>query len=68
MDCGEPQFFPHSQKIWNNVSGMGSVVLYVCDSEFFNSGRENVSVCSSYATWTSPDFVCEGTCACLIVV
>lgn len=68
MDCGEPRFLPHSQMIWNNMSGMGSAVLYVCDSQFSNSGRENVSVCSSNGTWTNPDFLCEGICACFMVV
>ncbi|XP_057179125.1 sushi domain-containing protein 1 isoform X3 [Triplophysa rosa] len=59
VDCGEPRFLPHSQMIWNNMSGMGSVVLYVCDSQFSNSGRQNVSLCSSHGTWTNPDFLCE---------
>ncbi|XP_065107042.1 sushi domain-containing protein 1 isoform X2 [Paramisgurnus dabryanus] len=59
VDCGDPRFFPHSKIIWDKISRMGSVVVYECDSQFYNSGRENVSVCSPNGTWTDPDFQCE---------
>ncbi|XP_067295660.1 sushi domain-containing protein 1 isoform X3 [Pseudorasbora parva] len=59
VDCGEPLLVPHSKMVWNNVSRMGSLALYVCDPQFYNSGRENVSVCTAHGTWSRPDFQCE---------
>lgn len=52
--------------VWNNISRMGSLALYVCDPQFYNSGRENVSVCTAHGTWSRPDFHCEGICFCLL--
>ncbi|XP_051535657.1 sushi domain-containing protein 1-like isoform X3 [Myxocyprinus asiaticus] len=59
VNCGEPHVLPHSKMIWNNIARMGSVALYVCDPQFYNSGRENVSICTAYGTWSHPDFLCE---------
>ncbi|XP_051750798.1 sushi domain-containing protein 1 isoform X4 [Ctenopharyngodon idella] len=59
VDCGEPHVIPQSKMVWNNVSRMGSLALYVCDPQFYNSGRENVSVCTAHGTWSRPDFQCE---------
>ncbi|XP_016314739.1 sushi domain-containing protein 1-like [Sinocyclocheilus anshuiensis] len=59
VDCGEPHVFPQSKTVWNNISRMGSLALYVCDPHFYNSGRENVSVCTAHGTWSHPDFQCE---------
>ncbi|XP_051951134.1 sushi domain-containing protein 1 isoform X8 [Xyrauchen texanus] len=59
LTCGEPHVLPHAKMIWNNIARMGSVVLYVCDPQFYNSGRENVSICTAYGTWSHPDFLCE---------
>ncbi|XP_042608545.1 sushi domain-containing protein 1-like isoform X2 [Cyprinus carpio] len=59
VDCGEPHVFPQSTTVWNNISRMGSLALYVCDPHFYNSGHENVSVCTAHGTWSRPDFQCE---------
>uniref|UniRef100_A0A8C1MRE3 Sushi domain-containing protein 1-like n=1 Tax=Cyprinus carpio TaxID=7962 RepID=A0A8C1MRE3_CYPCA len=59
VDCGEPHVFPQSTTVWNNISCMGSLALYVCDPHFYNSGHENVSVCTAHGTWSRPDFQCE---------
>ncbi|XP_056110775.1 sushi domain-containing protein 1 isoform X3 [Rhinichthys klamathensis goyatoka] len=59
VDCGEPHVMPQSKMVWNNISRMGSLALYVCDPQFYNSGRENVSVCTAHGTWSRPDFQCE---------
>ncbi|XP_048044713.1 sushi domain-containing protein 1 isoform X3 [Megalobrama amblycephala] len=59
VDCGEPHVIPQSKLVWNNISRMGSLALYVCDPQFYNSGRENVSVCTAHGTWSRPDFQCE---------
>ncbi|XP_050965713.1 sushi domain-containing protein 1 isoform X2 [Labeo rohita] len=59
VDCGEPHVFPQSKTVWNNISRMGSLALYVCDPHFYNSGHENVSVCTAHGTWSRPDFQCE---------
>ncbi|XP_073808050.1 sushi domain-containing protein 1 isoform X4 [Danio rerio] len=58
VDCGEPHIFPQSELMWNHTSRMGSLVLYVCKPQFYNRGRENVSVCSARGTWSRPDFQC----------
>ncbi|KAF4113836.1 sushi domain-containing protein 1 isoform X1 [Onychostoma macrolepis] len=59
VDCGEPHVFPQSKMVWNNISRMGSLALYVCEPHFYNRGRENVSVCTARGTWSRPDFQCE---------
>ncbi|XP_042579073.1 sushi domain-containing protein 1 isoform X1 [Cyprinus carpio] len=59
VDCGEPYVFPQSKTVWKNISRVGSLVLYVCEPHFYNSGRENVSVCTARGTWSRPDFQCE---------
>ncbi|XP_059405508.1 sushi domain-containing protein 1 isoform X2 [Carassius carassius] len=59
VDCGQPHVYPQSKTVWNNISRMGSLALYVCEPHFYNSGRENVSVCSACGTWSRPDFQCE---------
>uniref|UniRef100_A0A8C2DFD6 Sushi domain containing 1 n=1 Tax=Cyprinus carpio TaxID=7962 RepID=A0A8C2DFD6_CYPCA len=59
VDCGEPYVFPQSKTVWKNISRVGSLALYVCEPHFYNSGHENVSVCTARGTWSRPDFQCE---------
>ncbi|XP_052413069.1 sushi domain-containing protein 1 isoform X3 [Carassius gibelio] len=59
VDCGQPHVYPQSKTVWNNISRMGSLALYVCEPHFYNSGRENVSECTARGTWSRPDFQCE---------
>ncbi|TRZ04540.1 hypothetical protein DNTS_014387 [Danionella cerebrum] len=59
VDCGIPIFLPHSVLFWNNSSGLGSVVGYVCEGGFRSVGAGNVSLCNSDSKWSSVEMRCE---------
>ncbi|XP_054906828.1 sushi domain-containing protein 1 isoform X2 [Poeciliopsis prolifica] len=59
VDCGEPTSIPHAVVEWDNVSTVGSKVVYRCDRGFVNVGKGNVSVCTASGGWDTPSLSCQ---------
>ncbi|XP_066510691.1 sushi domain-containing protein 1-like [Hoplias malabaricus] len=58
LNCGEPQLLAHSERFWEGLSVVGSIVSYKCLEGFFNIGTQNTSVCSALGTWNHINFMC----------
>nr|XP_046242195.1 sushi domain-containing protein 1 isoform X2 [Scatophagus argus] len=59
VDCGVPLPIPHSVVLWNNVSTVGSQVVYQCISGYHNVGDGNVSVCTATGEWDAASLLCQ---------
>ncbi|XP_043967555.1 sushi domain-containing protein 1 isoform X1 [Gambusia affinis] len=59
VDCGEPTPIPHAVVEWDNISTVGSEVVYRCDRGFVNVGEGNVSVCTASGGWDTPSLSCQ---------
>ncbi|XP_027024002.2 sushi domain-containing protein 1 isoform X11 [Tachysurus fulvidraco] len=59
VECGVPPSFPHSVMLWNGVSKVGAEVRYQCGEGFYNSGHEDVCVCTSRGSWSLLHFLCH---------
>ncbi|XP_017161976.1 sushi domain-containing protein 1 isoform X3 [Poecilia reticulata] len=59
VDCGEPTSIPHAVMEWDNISTVGSKVVYRCDRGFVNIGEGNVSVCTASGGWDAPSLSCQ---------
>nr|XP_019949285.1 PREDICTED: sushi domain-containing protein 1-like isoform X2 [Paralichthys olivaceus] len=59
IDCQEPVHKPHSKRLWNGTSHIGSVVYYQCDEGYHSRSLKNVSVCGENGLWEDVDLWCE---------
>ncbi|XP_074527132.1 sushi domain-containing protein 1 [Halichoeres trimaculatus] len=59
VDCGVPPVIPHSHMLWDNVSTMGSRVVYQCNSGYRNVGEGSVSVCTADGGWDEAFVRCQ---------
>ncbi|XP_041756594.1 sushi domain-containing protein 1 isoform X2 [Coregonus clupeaformis] len=59
VDCGSPPVLPHSVMLWDQTTRIGSVVVYQCNSGYYNVGKGNVSVCTANGQWDQTFFICE---------
>ncbi|GAA6098937.1 sushi domain-containing protein 1 isoform X10 [Tachysurus ichikawai] len=59
IECGVPHSFPHSVMLWNGVSKVGAEVRYRCVEGFYNTGHEDVCVCTSRGSWSLLHFLCQ---------
>ncbi|KAF4074768.1 hypothetical protein AMELA_G00243180 [Ameiurus melas] len=59
VECGVPPSFPHAEMLWNGVSNVGAEVRYQCVEGFYNTGHEEVCVCTSRGTWSLLHFLCQ---------
>lgn len=55
-----PLPIPHSVMLWDNVSTVGSQVVYLCNSGYRDVGEGNVSVCTPSGEWDAAPFLCQG--------
>uniref|UniRef100_A0A3B3U0V4 Sushi domain containing 1 n=1 Tax=Poecilia latipinna TaxID=48699 RepID=A0A3B3U0V4_9TELE len=62
VDCGEPTSIPHAIMEWDNISTVGSKVVYRCDRGFVNVDEGNVSVCTASGGWDAPSLSCQVNC------
>lgn len=60
VDCGVPPPIPHSVRLWDNVSTVGSQVVYQCNSGYRSVGEGNVSVCTAGGEWDAAALLCRG--------
>lgn len=60
VDCGVPPPIPHSVMLWDNVSTVGSQVVYQCKSGYRNVGEGNASVCTASGEWDVASLLCQG--------
>ncbi|XP_063753448.1 sushi domain-containing protein 1 isoform X5 [Eleginops maclovinus] len=61
VDCGLPPAAPHSHRLWDQSSRLGSRVIYQCYSGYHNVGRGNVTVCTAAGEWERPPVLCKET-------
>ncbi|KAM9446735.1 sushi domain-containing protein 1 isoform 3-T5 [Clarias gariepinus] len=59
VECGIPPSFPHAVMLWDGVSNVGAEVRYKCVDGFYNTGHEDVCVCTSRGTWSLIHFLCQ---------
>ncbi|XP_076854890.1 sushi domain-containing protein 1 isoform X3 [Brachyhypopomus gauderio] len=59
VECSVPPSFPHAVMLWNGLSTVGAEVRHKCDDGFYNTGSEDVSICTSRGTWSLPRFTCQ---------
>ncbi|XP_037632682.1 sushi domain-containing protein 1 isoform X13 [Sebastes umbrosus] len=59
VDCGEPPPIPHSVILWDNISTVGSQVVYQCNSGYGRVGEGNVSVCTASGEWDGASLLCQ---------
>ncbi|KAM8761275.1 sushi domain-containing protein 1 isoform 3-T5 [Acanthopagrus schlegelii] len=59
VDCGVPLPIPHSVMLWDNVSTVGSQVVYLCNSGYRDVGEGNVSVCTPSGEWDAAPLLCQ---------
>lgn len=45
---------------WNNVSTMGSQVVYKCISGYHNVGEGGSSICTASGEWADASLLCQG--------
>nr|XP_020455047.1 sushi domain-containing protein 1 isoform X2 [Monopterus albus] len=62
VDCGVPPPLPHSVMLWDNISTMGSQVVYLCKSGYRNVGEGNMSVCAASGKWDEASLLCQAKC------
>ncbi len=60
INCGEPPPIPHSVMLWDNISTVGSQVVYWCNFGYHNVGEGNVSVCTARGEWDAASLICQG--------
>ncbi|XP_070821352.1 sushi domain-containing protein 1 isoform X1 [Chaetodon trifascialis] len=59
VDCGVPPPIPHSFMLWDNISTVGSQVVYQCNYGYRNVGEGNVSVCTASGEWEGASLLCQ---------
>ncbi|KAJ8381137.1 hypothetical protein SKAU_G00019150 [Synaphobranchus kaupii] len=59
IHCGEPPALPHSVRIWNNSTRIGTVVYYECNIGFYNLGGRIISVCTAKGYWDVTTLQCQ---------
>ncbi|KAM9391713.1 sushi domain-containing protein 1 [Pholidichthys leucotaenia] len=59
VDCGEPPPKPNSVMMWNQISRVGSQVVYRCKAGYVSDGEGNVSVCTARGEWDGASLLCQ---------
>ncbi|XP_070690426.1 sushi domain-containing protein 1 isoform X2 [Pempheris klunzingeri] len=59
VDCGVPPPIPLSIMLWNNISTVGSRVVYQCNSGYRSVGEGNISVCAASGKWDGASLTCQ---------
>ncbi|XP_068167610.1 sushi domain-containing protein 1 isoform X3 [Antennarius striatus] len=59
VDCGVPPLIPHSVMLWDNVSTVGSQVVYQCNTGYQSAGEGNISLCTTTGKWDAASLVCQ---------
>ncbi|XP_066567117.1 sushi domain-containing protein 1 isoform X2 [Amia ocellicauda] len=59
INCGMPAPLPNTYVLWDNRTGLGSVVYYKCNEGFYHQGGQNHSTCTSDRQWENITVICE---------
>ncbi|KAM9811010.1 sushi domain-containing protein 1 [Neosynchiropus ocellatus] len=59
VSCGSPPDVPHSVRLWDQTSTVGSQVLYQCASGYQSEGGPHVSYCSLRGVWEPVSLLCR---------
>lgn len=46
--------------LWDNISTVGSQIVYQCNSGYHNAGEGNMSVCNASGEWDGASPLCQG--------
>ncbi|XP_051924662.1 sushi domain-containing protein 1 isoform X3 [Hippocampus zosterae] len=59
IKCQDPVLKPHTKRLWDGTSHVGSVVIYKCDEGYHTKGVRNFSACGQNGLWEEIDLWCE---------
>ncbi|XP_026176823.1 sushi domain-containing protein 1 isoform X2 [Mastacembelus armatus] len=59
VDCGMPPSIPHSVMLWDDMSTVGSQVVYRCKYGYRSVGKGNVSICTASGEWAEVSLLCQ---------
>ncbi|XP_061527013.1 LOW QUALITY PROTEIN: sushi domain-containing protein 1 [Phycodurus eques] len=59
IKCQEPVLKPHTKRLWDGMSHVGSVAIYKCDEGYNIKGVRNFSICGQNGLWEEIDLWCE---------
>ncbi|XP_053726528.1 sushi domain-containing protein 1 isoform X4 [Synchiropus splendidus] len=59
VNCGAPPEVPHSLRLWDLTSTVGSQALYQCVSGYHSEGGPHVSYCSLRGVWEPLSLLCR---------
>ncbi|XP_056274299.1 sushi domain-containing protein 1 isoform X8 [Pseudoliparis swirei] len=68
VDCGVPPPIPHSIMLWDQISTLGSQVVYQCNSGYRRVGEGNVSACTASGDWVGASLLCQAKCGPIPIV
>ncbi|KAM7416084.1 hypothetical protein PAMA_018248 [Pampus argenteus] len=60
VDCGAPPDISHSVLLWDQISKVGTKVVYQCNSGYRSVGGRNASVCTASGEWDEASLLCQG--------
>ncbi|XP_077416381.1 sushi domain-containing protein 1 isoform X2 [Vanacampus margaritifer] len=59
IKCQEPVLKPHTKRLWDGTSHVGSMVFYECDEGYDTRTMRNFSVCGQNGLWEEIELWCE---------
>ncbi|XP_046871945.1 sushi domain-containing protein 1 isoform X2 [Hypomesus transpacificus] len=62
ISCGRPQILPNTNMLWDNTTGLGSMVEYVCMDGFYKDTGNSLSACRKSGEWEKVTLKCKANC------
>ncbi|XP_067084150.1 sushi domain-containing protein 1 isoform X5 [Osmerus mordax] len=62
ISCGQPQILQYTNILWDNTTGLGSMVEYVCMDGFYKDSGNSLSACRKSGEWEKVTLKCKAKC------